>query len=211
MHLFASDMNPDSKIEGYKTPDPILPYGSTSKAISGMSQRELVKLVGKMEHTIQGQRNEIVGLKREKTMGDYTLGCSLEMLGHEVSKHVETPMKLEDHASETEEAKNQRRHALMESLCHERAGDHYALYHGDNANYHYCGVKMIVRAVYCTHNKTFRNFDNGVKIWGHNKCVQNSKKVMKESKEYLEASRAGTTARVTVVDIVTPAGMVKMT
>jgi len=64
-------MHPNSKIEGYKTPDPILPYGLTGQAISGMGQRELVKLVGKMEHSIQGQRNEIAGLKREKTMGDY--------------------------------------------------------------------------------------------------------------------------------------------
>jgi len=35
-------MNPDSKIEGYKMPDLILPYGSTGEASSGMSQRELV-------------------------------------------------------------------------------------------------------------------------------------------------------------------------
>jgi len=154
-----------------------------------------------MEHTIQGQRNEIAGLKREKTLGDYTVGCSLEMLGHEVSKHVETRMKLEDHAGETEEAKNQRRHALREGLCHERAGDHCVLHHGDNANYHYYGVKMNARNVYYTHNKTFHDFDNEVKIWGHGKCVQNSEKVMKESKEHLEASRTGTTARVTVVDI----------
>jgi len=194
-------MHPDSKIEGYKTPDPILPYGSTGQAINGMSQRELVKLVGKREHTIKGQSNEIAALKREKTKGEYTLGCSLEMLSHEVSEHVKTLVKLGDHAGETEEAKNQRRHALLEGVCHERAGDHYVLYHGGDANYHYHGVETIARDVHYTHNKTLHDFDNKVKIWGHGKCVENSEKVMKESKEYLEASRTGTTTRVAVVDI----------
>jgi len=73
-------------------------------------------------------RKEISALKGTDKKNECAKNCAIEMLKHEVARHVETQMIHEDLQGVDKEKKAQRRRrSILDNICRERAGDFYIL------------------------------------------------------------------------------------
>ena len=191
-----------AKTDGVKEPDPIYPHGSTSAKYQNLTHRDLMNALFAKDTEIAMLKKELKAGKAQLRKAKYTKDTAIEMLRHETARHVETKMELEDTEGMSTQAKNQTRHQCMVNICRERAGDHYALFHHQGKDHHYYAVEDVAKYVYYTNQKSYRDFDAECQGFGdHQQWMISSEESIAELKKFLEDSRAGLTATVTMVEV----------
>lgn len=175
-----------------KEPEPIHPYGSAADKYQRLTSRELWNLLQARDSRIQGLVNENKSLKGQLTMAKYEKDTAIEMLRHEVARHVETKFEKESTPDMSDEEKFTTRNQCLINICRERAGDHYALNHHQGKEHHYYAVEHVANYVYYTDHQSFRDFDRDVQSFNdHEGFMKSSREVIADYKNFLVKSREG--------------------